>query len=48
MRQNQAMDWAFAVQSSLTTEVKKQFRNDLHRWPLLRSFAAEAFEWSNG
>lgn len=48
MRDHFAADWAFSLVSSLATEVEKAFSAEQHRWPLLRQFDAEMFEWVDG
>lgn len=48
VRDHFAADWATSLVSSLATQVEKAFSAEQHRWPLLRQFDAEMYEWVDG
>lgn len=47
MRAGFEVDWAFAVQRELEKLVKEQRPEEIHRWPLLQAFDAEAYLWED-
>lgn len=45
MQEGFVVKWAFAFIGSMGRVVEDQFRSELHRWPLQRSWDATAYEW---
>ena len=44
MRENFVADWAFGVTGAIENSVRRNFPQEVRRWPLLVSFYAEAYE----
>lgn len=40
-----AVNWAFAIQSSIQQEVEKRFPAEARQWPIIQAFDAEAYLW---
>jgi hypothetical protein len=45
MREHYITDWAFAVRDSISEVVEEDFPQELHTWPILKTFDFEAFIW---
>lgn len=45
MREHFTADWAFAIRGSLEKVVEENFPQELHSWPLLRTFNFEPYKW---
>jgi len=45
MRKHFIADWAFGIRGSLEKVVEKNFPQELHSWPLLKTFNFEPYTW---
>jgi nucleoside 2-deoxyribosyltransferase len=45
MREHFTADWAFAIRGSLEKVVEANFPQELHSWPLLKTFNFEPYMW---
>jgi len=45
VRENFTLDWAFGIKGSLEKVVEKNFPQELHNWPLLKTFNFEPYIW---
>ena len=45
MREHFTADWAFGIRGSLEKVVEKNFPQELHSWPLLKTFNFEPYIW---
>jgi nucleoside 2-deoxyribosyltransferase len=45
MREHFTADWAFAIRGSLEKVVEANFPQELHSWPLLKTFNFEPYVW---
>lgn len=45
MREHFTADWAFAIRGSLEKVVERNFPQELHSWPLLKTFNFEPYLW---
>lgn len=39
------VDWSFSCKDSIQQQVESQFPQELHRWPILKGFNAEGYNW---
>jgi hypothetical protein len=47
MDNNILIDWAFSLRDSIEEHVKKNYREDYHRWPINHGFDAKGFSWND-
>jgi hypothetical protein len=47
MRRHFTFDWAFAIRGAIEKVVEENFPQELHSWPLLRTFDFEPYLWKD-